>query len=184
MKLGYDMEPEQDGRKSLYSDEQIRLLDELEAHIQATGSKEGFPAARIESELTPEEFNSNSEETNSNGELVHRVSEQIEIDSTDDEEIYVDTNPLEDIKEQQLASVDRAAQYSAAQNLAAFNYLTVDYMKHRDFTVPGLSEEVHQSEQAVKQSFDSMTEKPTQTTKKLLNKLRQRRNRQNGSLRA
>ena len=96
----------------------------------------------------------------------------------------MDTNPLEDIKEQQLNSVDRAAQYSAAQNLAAFNYLTVDYMKHRDFKEPGLSEEVHRSEQAVRQPFDSMTEKPSQTTKKLLNKLRKRRNRQKGSLSA
>ena len=96
MKLGYNLEPEQDGRKSLYTSEQIRLLDELDVHIQDTGSMEGFPVARVEPEKNPQESVNNSEETNSNGELVHRVGEQIEIDSAEDEEIYVDTNPLKD----------------------------------------------------------------------------------------
>ena len=93
-----------------------------------------------------------------------------------EEEIYVETNPLEDIKEQNLRSIDAAAQHFAAQNLAALNYLTVDYMKHRDFSLDGLSEQVQKSEQAVKQSFTSLMESPEATTKKLLSRIRQRRN--------
>ena len=93
-----------------------------------------------------------------------------------EEEIYIDTNPLEDIKEQNLRTIDTAAQHFAAQNIAALNYLTVDYMKHRDFSVDGLSEQVQKSEQAVEQSFTSLMESPNTTTKKLLSRIRQRRN--------
>jgi hypothetical protein len=92
-----------------------------------------------------------------------------------EEEIYVETNPLEDIKEQNLRSIDAAAQHFAAQNIVALNYLTVDYMKHRDFSVDGLSEQVQQSEQVVKQSFISLMESPEATTKKLLSQIRRHR---------
>ena len=49
-------------------------------------------------------------------------------DSVDAEEIFVDTNPLEDIQENNFRRVDEAAQFAAAQNLVAFNYLTVNYL--------------------------------------------------------
>jgi hypothetical protein len=94
------------------------------------------------------------------------------------ENVYIDTNPLADIQEQQLASIDVAAQYSAAQNLTAFNYLTVDYMKHRDFSVQELAEEVHKSEQAVRKTFDSMMENPAEATKKILARIQRRRSSQ------
>ncbi len=109
---------------------------------------------------------------------VHADREPIEISSAKPEEIYVDTNPLSDIQEQQLASVEVAAQYSAAQNLTAFNYLTVDYMKHRDFSVQELAQEVHKSEQAVRKSFDSMMENPATTTKKIRARIQRRRSSQ------
>ena len=44
------------------------------------------------------------------------------------------------------------------------------------FSIAGLKEQVEQSEQVVKQSFASVMESPEATTKKLLNKIRQRRN--------
>ena len=152
IKLGYDMEAVKDGRKKLYTDEQVPILDSLDAHIKETKAMEGFPPASVEPANTPAQSVSNNPETNARNGLVRADSEQIEISSAKAEEIYVDTNPLSDIQEQQLAKVEVAAQYSAAQNLTAFNYLTVDYMKHRDFTVQELAESVHKSEQAVRKS--------------------------------
>ena len=163
IELGYDMEAVKDGRKKIYTDEQISILDALNEHILETGSMEGFLSA------TPVSVSAANE-------LVHAEREEIELDEPD-ADVYVDTNPLADIQEQQLASVDVAAQYSAAQNLTAFNYLTVDYMKHRDFSVQELAEEVHKSERAVRESFGSMMENPSSTTKKILARVRRQRNR-------
>ena len=126
------------------------------------------PSAEIDA-LSPETLNG--------GTLVPTSPEQSEIECEQDQEIQVDTKPLEDIKEQQYQSVHIAAQYNAATNLAAFNYLTLDYMKHRDFTIDGLAQQVQQSEQAVRESFASMMESPEQATKKLLAKIRRRRKR-------
>ena len=178
IELGYDMEAVKNGRKKLYTDEQVQILDELDAHIKDTGAMEGFPKAKVTtSDNAPQTVNNQAETNNGNG-LVHTEREQIEINDDEASEIYVDTNPLADIQEQQLASVDVAAQYSAAQNLTAFNYLTVDYMKHRDFSVQELASEVHKSEQAVRKSFDSMMKNPAKTTKKILARIqRQRTNR-------
>ena len=178
IELGYDMEAVKNGRKKLYTDEQVQILDELDAHIKDTGAMEGFPKAKVTtSDNAPQTVNTRAETNNGNG-LVHTEREQIEINDDEASEIYVDTNPLADIQEQQLASVDVAAQYSAAQNLTAFNYLTVDYMKHRDFSVQELASEVHKSEQAVRKSFDSMMKNPAKTTKKILARIqRQRTNR-------
>lgn len=178
IELGYDMEAVKDGRKKLYTDEQIQLLDELDAHIKDTEGMEGFPKAEVTaSDSTPQTV-SNQEETNERNGIVRADREQIEINEPEAENLYVDTNPIADIQEQQLASIDVAAQYSAAQNLTAFNYLTVDYMKHRDFSVQELTDEVRKSEQAVRKSFDSMMENPSSTTKKLRARInRQRTNR-------
>ena len=190
IKLGYDMEAVKDGRKKKYTDEQIQLLDALHAYVLETGSMNGFPPANTDpakissnsaepekpNDLIKSEIPSNLIESEEPNELVHSEREEIQVDeSTTD--VYVDTNPLADIQEQQLASVDVAAQYSAAQNLTAFNYLTVDYMKHRDFSVQELAEEVHKSEQAVRESFGSMMENPSSTTKKILARVRRQRNR-------
>ena len=49
LKLGYDLQPMKKGRCSFYSDEQVQLLDELDAHIKATGGMEEFPASLIDS---------------------------------------------------------------------------------------------------------------------------------------
>ena len=139
---------------------------------------EGFSPAIAASSNTPAQAISNEPETpNTNG-LVHTDREQIEINESAAENVYVDTNPLADIQEQQLASIDIAAQYSAAQNLTAFNYLTVDYMKHRDFSVQELAEEVHKSEKAVRKTFDSMMENPASATKKILARISRQRNSQ------
>ena len=178
IELGYDMEAVKDGRKKIYTDEQIHILDELDAHIQDTSGMEGFSPAIAASSNTPAQAISNEPETpNTNG-LVHTDREQIEINESAAENVYVDTNPLADIQEQQLASIDIAAQYSAAQNLTAFNYLTVDYMKHRDFSVQELAEEVHKSEKAVRKTFDSMMENPASATKKILARISRQRNSQ------
>jgi hypothetical protein len=178
IKLGYDLEAVKDGRKKLYTDEQIRILDELDAHIKDTGAIKGFPRAEVTTSNTPTQTVNNQAETNERNGLVYTDREQIEINDDEASEIYVDTNPIADIQEQQLASIDVAAQYSAAQNLTAFNYLTVDYMKHRDFSVQELAESVHKSEQAVRKSFDSMMKSPAITTKKIRARIsRQRTNR-------
>lgn len=176
IKLGYDMEPVKQGRNSFYSDEQIHWFDELNAYIKKHSTLEGFPAMVIEVGNICDEVDDNLPENNGNSGLIHPQSEQVQIESTQAKEIVVDTSPLEDIQEQNLHSIDVAAQYSAAQNLVAFNYLQLDYMKHRDFTVAGLAEEVHQSEQAVRESFASMMETPNIATKKLMDRIKARRN--------
>ena len=169
IELGYNMEAEKNGRKKNYTDDQIKLLDALHAHVNKTGGMDGFPQAE------PIAADNPTAEQQERNELIRAEREEIEVDeSTTD--VYVDTNPLADIQEQQLASVDVAAQYSAAQNLTAFNYLTVDYMKHRDFSVQELAEEVQKSEQAVRESFGSMMENPASATKKILARVRRQRN--------
>ncbi len=173
--LGYDMEAVKDGRKKIYTDEQIKLLDELDAHIKDTGGMEEFPKASVTTDDRTSQTVNNQAETNERNGLVHTDREQIEIDDPEAENVYVDTNPIADIQEQQLASIDVAAQYSAAQNLTAFNYLTVDYMKHRDFSVQELAESVHKSEQAVRKTFDSMMENPSSTTKKIRARIQRQR---------
>jgi hypothetical protein len=135
---------------------------------------EGFPNYSTSMSKSPRSANGKDQSVNENGKLVHRQSEQVEIVSADDEEIQVDTDPLEDIKEQQYQSVDVAAQYNAAELMALFNYRQLDYMKNRNFTIPGLAEEVHKSEEAVRQSFNSMMGVPGESIKKKLEKLRQR----------
>jgi SOS-response transcriptional repressor LexA len=175
IKLGYDLEPVKDGIKKIYTDEQVQILDELDAHIKDTGAMEEFTKASAALSNSSTQAISNELETNNNNGLVHSHTEQIEINEQPTEQIYVDTNPLADIQEQQLASVDVAAQYSAAQNLTAFNYLTVDYMKHRDFSVQELAESVHKSEQAVRKTFDSMMENPSSATKKIRARVRRQR---------
>jgi hypothetical protein len=168
------------GRTCIYSPEQVQLLDRLNQFLQSHRTMDEFPPAGSTSgsPCAPATNPERQQNGSSNGsELVTVSHSPVEIAPEPDEEIEVDRNPIEDIKEQQLDSVHVAAQYSAAQNLAAFNYLTLDYMKHRDFTVDGLAEEVHKSEQAVRESFASMMESPEETTKKLLAKIRQRRQR-------
>ncbi len=180
LKLGYNLQPTKKGRCSFYSREQVRVFDELDAHIKAAGGMDGFRNPVIDNRNEGENGNGKVEPVRNGGELVHTEREQVANKSANksapEEEIYVETNPLEDIKEQNLRSVDAAAQHFAAQNLAALNYLTVDYMNHRQFSIAGLSEQVQKSEQAVKQSFTSVMESPEATTKKLLSQIRQRRN--------
>ena len=175
IELGYDMEAVKDGRKKIYTDEQIHILDEFNAHIKDTGGMEGFLPAEVTTANSVDATNEDRLENNNDNGIVRAESEQIESDRPEAENVYVDTNPIADIQEQQLASIDVAAQYSAAQNLTAFNYLTVDYMKHRDFSVQELADEVHKSEQAVRQSFNSMTENPASTTKKILARINRQR---------
>lgn len=176
IKLGYNMEPVKQGRNCFYSNEQIHWLDELNTYIKKHSTLEGFPAVVIEVKNVCVETDEKLPENNGNSGLIHPQSEQVQIESTKAEDIVVDTSPLEDIQEQNLHSINIAAQYSAAQNLVAFNYLQLDYMKHRDFTVAGLAEEVHQSEQAVRESFASMMETPNVATKKLMNRIKAKRN--------
>lgn len=175
IELGYDMEAVKDGRKKIYTDEQIQILDELDAHIKDTGEMEGFAPAKVTTSNSEEQTTDNRDENNNGNGIVRSHSEQIEHNEPESDEVYVDTNPIADIQEQQLASIDVAAQYSAAQNLTAYNYLTVDYMKHRDFSVEELADEVHKSEQAVRESFNSMTENPASTTKKILARINRQR---------
>ncbi len=105
---------------------------------------------------------------------VHLNGGSLESYSPKSEEIYVDTNPTADIKEHQLKSIDGAAQYGAAELLAVFNYRQLDYLKNRNFTIPGLAEEVQKSSEAVRQCFEEMTGTPGESIKKSLEKLRQR----------
>lgn len=177
LKLGYNMEPIKKGRCSFYTSEQIGIFDELDAHIKVEAGMEGFRAPVIESTNQGENIDHQVNPVHNGNGLVRAQSEQMANQSSQEEEIYVETNPLEDIKEQQIESLHVAAQYNAATNLTALNYLTVDYMKHRDFSVAGLTEQVHKSEQAVRETFTNLMVEPEQATKKLLNKIRQRRNR-------
>jgi spore germination protein GerM len=172
IKLGYNMEPVKQGRNSFYSDEQIHWLDELNTHIKKHSTLEGFPAAVIEVNNVCVKADMNLEISDPRSELVHAADQTVRIESTKPEEILVDTTPLEDIQEQNLRSVDEAAQYIAAQNLTALNYLTVGYMKERTFTVPGLAEQVNQSEQVVRQSFTSLMESPEAIAKKLMSRVK------------
>ncbi len=176
IKLGYDLQGQKVGRKSTYTPEQVELLDHLDQHIQSGLTMDTFPPVITQPPMAEGEQNGNGHGFGS--ELVSMPSSPVEIASEQNEEIEVDVDrdPLEDIREQQYQSVHVAAQYNAAQNLAAFNYLTLDYMKHREFTVDGLAEQVHKSSKAVRESLASMMESPEQATKKLLNKIRQRRN--------
>ena len=52
--LGYNLEPEKDGNRRKYSDEQIKLLDELDRYILQNGGMEGFPPANDSSTPHPE----------------------------------------------------------------------------------------------------------------------------------
>lgn len=179
LKLGYQVEPNKQGRNSFYTREQVQLFDELDAHIKAVGEMEGFRTSVIDNGNEGENGQGKVEPVRNGGELVRSERELIANDSSnlsaEEEEIYVETNSLEDIKEQQIESLHVAAQYNAATHLTALNYLTVDYMKHRDFSVAGLAEQVHKSEQAVRETFTSLMVEPEQATKKLLKQIRQRR---------
>jgi hypothetical protein len=179
LKLGYNIEPTKKGRCSFYTSEQVRVFDELDAHIKAAGGMDGFRNPVIESRNEGKNGDGKVEPVRDGGEQVHTERELMANSSAnlfaEEEEIYVETDPLEDIKEQQIESLHVAAQYNAATNLAALNYLTGDYMKHRKFSVAGLAEQVHKSEQAVRETFSSLMVEPEEATKKLLNKIRQRR---------
>ncbi|MGB5594549.1 MAG: hypothetical protein WBM62_11025 [Crocosphaera sp.] len=169
--LGYDMEPNRNGQSSLYSDEQIELFDQFAAHIKAHDGFDRFPPATREAEPP---VNSSLNDNPPNG-LVHHQDEQVNIESAPPEEIYVDANPLEDIKEHHLNLVDTAAQHIAAETITTFNYLTADYLKHRDFSITGLAEQVNQSEQIRQRSLTNLMESPNSTVKKMLARKRNRR---------
>jgi hypothetical protein len=201
IELGYDLEPTRQGRTSLYSNEQIQLLDEFDQHIKAQGTMEGFPTPAIDVKDEREEADSNINLNNSHNGSVQQngqslVNESVTTSETnghhqnglvtteqqlpdreaaEEDPIPLETSPLEDIQEKNFQAVDKAAQYIAAQNLATLNYLIVDYMREGDFTVDGLHEQVQASEEAVDQSFTSVMQSPDAVAKKLL---RRKRNRQ------
>ncbi|MGK7879658.1 MAG: hypothetical protein AB4060_06105 [Crocosphaera sp.] len=168
--LGYNMEPQRKGQSSLYSDEQIELFDHFAAHIKEYDGFDRFPPATIQQEPP---VNSSLNDNPPNG-LVHHQDEQVNIESTHPEEIYVDTNPLNDIKENHLNLVDTAAQHAAAETITTFNYLTADYLKHRDFSIPELTEQVNQSEQIRQRSLTNLMDSPNNTVKKMLARKRNR----------
>ena len=168
IRLGYDMEADKHGRNSYYSDEQIQIFDDLNTHYQKWGTLEGFPSATPEIADNQTETDKNSPVTNTETGLVQRESEKVINNSVDTEEIFVDTNPLEDIQEDNFRRVDEAAQFAAAQNIVAFNYLTVNYMKQRDFSVPGLRSQVEKSSRVVEESLDSLKQSPEVIAKKLI----------------
>jgi hypothetical protein len=168
IRLGYDMEADKHGRNSYYSDEQIQIFDDLNTHYQKWGTLEGFPSATPEIADNQTEPDKNSPVTNTETGLVQRESEKVINNSVDTEEIFVDTNPLEDIQEDNFRRVDEAAQFAAAQNIVAFNYLTVNYMKQRDFSVPGLRSQVEKSSRVVEESLDSLKQSPEVIAKKLI----------------
>jgi len=122
------MEAEKHGRNSYYSDEQVQIFDDLNTYYKKWGTLEGFPSATPEIADKQTKTEKNSPVTNAQTGLVQRESEKVINDSVDAEEIFVDTNPLEDIQENNFRRVDEAAQFAAAQNLVAFNYLTVNYL--------------------------------------------------------
>ncbi|MFM6322438.1 MAG: hypothetical protein ACKPGT_00800 [Microcystis sp.] len=128
IRLGYAMEADKLGRNSYYSDEQIQIFDDLNDHYRKWGTLEGFPSATPEIADHQPETDKNSPVTNAETGLVQRESEKVINESVDAEEIFVDTNPLEDIQENNFRRVDEAAQFAAAQNLVALNYLTVNYL--------------------------------------------------------
>ena len=116
----------------------------------------------------------------SDSSLVHQQSDADKLDGLDTGEegtVHEDTNTHESSKRQQLESLHTAAQYHAAHNLTAFNYLTAEYMNKKDFTIDFLSEEVNKSEQAVINYFQSMMKDPETEAKKLIDEIRQQRNR-------
>ena len=168
IRLGYDMEADKHGRNSYYSDEQIQIFDDLNTHYQKWGTLEGFPSATPEIADNQTEPDKNSPVTNTETGLVQRESEKVINNSVDTEEIFVDTNPLEDIQEDNFRRVDEAAQFAAAQNIVAFNYLTVNYMKQRNFSVPGLRSQVEKSSRVVEESLDSLKQSPEVIAKKLI----------------
>jgi len=168
IRLGYDMEADKHGRNSYYSDEQIQIFDDLNTHYQKWGTLEGFPSATPEIADNQTEPDKNSPVTNTETGLVQRESEKVINNSVDPEEIFVDTNPLEDIQEDNFRRMDEAAQFAAAQNIVAFNYLTVNYMKQRDFSVPGLRSQVEKSSRVVEESLDFLKQSPEVIAKKLI----------------
>ncbi|NCS41273.1 MAG: hypothetical protein GPJ20_21105 [Microcystis aeruginosa BS13-10] len=168
IRLGYDMEADKHGRNSYYSDEQIQIFDDLNTHYQKWGTLEGFPSATPEIADNQTEPDKNSPVTNTETGLVQRESEKVINNSVDTEEIFVDTNPLEDIQEDNFRRVDEAAQFAAAQNIVAFNYLTVNYMKQRNFSVPGLRSQVEKSSRVVEESLDFLKQSPEVIAKKLI----------------
>ena len=54
LELGYDLEPEKDGKRRKYSDSQIKLLDELDKYISSNGGIKGFPPANASAQPHPE----------------------------------------------------------------------------------------------------------------------------------
>lgn len=119
--LGYDMEPTKQGQSSLYSDEQIELFDHFAAHIKEHDGFDRFPPATIEEEPP---VNSSINDNPPNG-LVHHQDEQLDLESAHPEEIYVDSNPLEDIRENNLNLVDTAAQHTAAETITTIDHITI-----------------------------------------------------------
>ena len=49
-----------------------------------------------------------------------------------------------------------------------FNYLTANYMKERNFSVPGLTSQVEKSGRVVEESLDSLKQSPDVIVKKLI----------------
>ena len=60
--LGYNLEPEKDGNRRKYSDEQIKLLDELDRYILQNGGMEGFPPANASAKTHPSQKPPNNTE--------------------------------------------------------------------------------------------------------------------------
>ncbi len=171
--LGYNLEPEKKGRVSWYSDEQVDLMKNLQAHYRKTGAYDGFPFPNGHPTNQDDSSHQTTETSNGNG-LIHSQPEHIPIEYNDSEEIEINTNPLEDIREHHLNLVDKAAQHTAAETLTAFNYLTADYLKHRDFSIPELTEQVNQSEEVRQRSLTNLMESPNSTVKKMLARKRSR----------
>jgi hypothetical protein len=171
IQLGYDMEPCKQGRNSFYSDEQISKFDALHAHFRQYDTFEGFPPAISQGSESHLAADTNSVSDRDETELIHQPGQPSANESVETEEILIDTNPLEDIQESNFRRLDEAAQFAAAQNLVALNYLTVSYMRERRFTVPGLAEQVEKSGRVVEESIDSLKQSPEAVAKKLMKRI-------------
>lgn len=159
--------PSKEGRKAWLTAEQLQLMDELHAHIEAGGKIGKFVAARIKSDETAAPPQTETLATQAQAEVMATSNFQ-EVTIADEVSITPETEAQERIEElvqqkeksvtaKDLREVDEQSQYRAAARVIGDETLTLFYEATEEFTIPGLKEHVDQHRQRCSQARSQRT---------------------------
>lgn len=155
------IKPTRQGNKSYINDDQLQLMDDLHAHLEAGGRTEEFVQQRIASgELVPAKTEAIVTQTQAHEMTTSQpqslaATDEILIDpesSGQDMIADLQAQKAEQVQIEDIQEVHERAQQRAFAKAAAEETLTLIYEATEEFTIPGLKEQLEQHRAACRQA--------------------------------